>query len=373
MKKRDNMKKPVTSSILLSVIILFSISIIFIPSNGYAEEISVKSMGVEKTSIITFTNDGKQDVKTFRIWLSQDANFESFKTEKGWIGEKNSQGVIVFSSSESIKENQSVKFGIKTDKPNPVINWKGLDKTNSVIDTGVISTTKIDKVDYNPVIDSNNTVFDKDGEIYSNSEFRIIPDKPNAGSTIRVVGENFGASKVFDFHIDDKKIGSFETNNDGNFMTTMKIPEDVGGDRIDFKVKNNLNEEKSLSLRLAESQNRIEETEDLKISINGIENTVYRGDKLQLFGTASPNSSVILEIKDSQNNMINSRTEKVDGTGNWKLQSPINIPFDAEFGKYTVTVSDGRNQNLKYWNIETNKTILLNPTEIMFEPGKIIN
>ena len=372
MKKMGNLKKQVTSSILLSVIILFSVSIIFMPSNGYAEEISVKSMGVEKTSIMTFTNDGKQDVKTFRIWLSQGANFESFKTEKGWIGEKNSQGVIVFSSSESIKENQSVKFGIKTDKSNPVINWKGLDKTNSVIDTGVISTTKIDKANDNPVIDSNNNVFDKDGEIYSNSVFRIIPDKPNAGSTIRVVGENFGASKVFDFHIDEKKIGSFETDNDGNFMTTMKIPEDIGGDRIDFKIKNNLNEERSLSLRLGESQNRIEEAEGLKIAINGIENTVYRGDKLQLFGTASPNSAIILEIKDSQNNIINSRTEKVDGTGNWELQSTINIPFDAEFGKYTVTVSDGRNQNLKYWNIETDKTILLNPTEIMFEPGKII-
>ena len=170
MKKMANMKKSVTSSIVLSVIILFSVSIIFMPSNGYAEEISVKSMGVEKTSIITFTNDGNQDVKTFRIWLSQDANFESFKTEKGWIGEKNSQGVIVFSSSESIKENQSVKFGIKTDKPNPVINWKGLDTTNSVIDTGVISTTKIQKVNQNPNIDSNKNIMDNDGEIFTDSE-----------------------------------------------------------------------------------------------------------------------------------------------------------------------------------------------------------
>ena len=57
-----------------------------------------------------------KDVKTFRIWLSQNANFESFKTEKGWIGEKTPQGVIIFTSSEPIKENESVKFGIKTDK-----------------------------------------------------------------------------------------------------------------------------------------------------------------------------------------------------------------------------------------------------------------
>ena len=372
MKKMANMKKSVTSSIVLSVIILFSVSIIFMPSNSYAEEINVKSIGVEKTSIITFTNDGTQDVKTFRIWLSQDSNFESFKTEKGWIGEKNSQGVIVFSSSESIKENQSVKFGIKTDKPNPVINWKGLDTTNSVIDTGVISTGNIQKVNQNPNIDSNKNIIDKDGEIFSNSEFRIIPDKPNAGSTIRVVGENFGSSQYFDFYIGNNKIGDFETDNNGNFITTMKIPDNIAGDRIEFKVKNNQGEEKIFSLRLGENQNRLEKLEDTRITINGIENSVHRGDKLELFGTASPGSSVIIEIKDPDQNIINSRTGKVDGTGNWKLESSISIPFDAPFGKYTILTSDGRNQSLKYWTIETDKTILLNPTEKMFEPGSII-
>jgi hypothetical protein len=342
------------------------------PSNGYAEEISVKSMGVEKTSIITFTNDGTQDVKTFRIWLSQDVNFESFKTEKGWIGEKNSQGVIVFSSSESIKENQSVKFGIKTDKPNPVINWKGLDTTNSVIETGVISTTKIQKVSDNPNIESNKNNADTDGEIFSNSEFRIIPDKPNLGSTIRVVGENFGASQLFDFYIESNRIGSFETDNDGNFITTMKIPNNISKDRIDFKIKNNQGEEKIVSLRLGENQNRVEKSENTKITINGIDNVVNRGDKLELFGTASPGSAVILEIKDPNQNTINSRTVKVDGAGNWKLDTPISIPFDLPFGKYTITTSDGRNQNLKYWTIETDKSILLSPTELMFDPGSAI-
>ena len=371
MKKMTNIKKSQNKGILLSVVILFSVSLILVPSNGYAEEINVKSMGVEKTSIITFTNDGTKDVKTFRIWLSQDAKFESFKTEKGWVGEKNSQGVIVFSSSESIKENQSVKFGIKTDKPNPVINWKGLDKTNSVIDTGVISTTKIQKVDQNPNIEPSKNVIDNDGEIFSKSEFRIIPDKPNAGSTIRVVGENFGASQIFDFYIDSNKIGNFETDNNGKFITTMKIPNNISEDRIEFKVKNNQGEVKIVSLRLGDSQNRIEKT-DVKITINGIGKVVHRGDNLELFGTASPGSAIIIEIKDPQQNTINSRTEKVDGTGNWKLDKPINIPFDAPFGKYTITTSDGKNQNLKYWTIETNKTILLTPTEIMFESGSVI-
>ena len=372
MEFKVNMKKSVTSSIILSAIILFSVSIIFVPSNGYAEEISVKSMGVEKTSIITFTNDGTQDVKTFRIWLSQDANFESFKTEKGWIGEKNSQGVIVFSSSESIEENQSVKFGIKTDKPNPVINWKGLDKTNSVIDTGVTSTTKIQKVNEVSEINSNSNIIDNDGEIYSNSVFRIIPDKPNVGSTIRVVGENFGASQLFDFYIDNNKIGSFETDINGDFITTKKIPDNISSDRVDFKIKNNQNEEKIVSLRLGNEQNRIGTLEEVKITINGIKQTAYRGDKLDISGTASTGSTIIVEIKGPNGSIINTRTAEVDSIGNWKLDNPIDIPFNAKFGKYTITVSDGKSQSLKYWTIESNKIISLSPTKVMFEPGKII-
>ena len=372
MRKTSNMNKLSEKSIFLSIVILFSISLILTPLNGYAEEIDVKSVGVQETSIITFTNNGIKDVKIFRIWLSQDANFQSFKTEKGWIGEKNQQGVIVFSSSEPIKENQSVKFGIKTDKPNPVINWKGIDKINSVIDTGVITTAEIEGVNQNPQINSNNGIRDTDGEIFSDSTFKIIPDKPNPGSTIRIAGEKFGASQVFDFYINAKKIGSFDTDNQGNFITTMKIPENEIQDRVDFKIKNNQGEEKILSLRIGNNENRYNESTNSKITLEGISNTIHRGEQLQITGTGSPSTSLILEIKDPFQKIVNSRTAKVDSTGNWKLESNINIPFDIPFGKYTIITSDGRNQNLKYFTIETDKTILINPTKIMFKVGEVI-
>ena len=372
MKKIMDMKKSSKREIFLSIIVLFSISLMLTPLNGYAEEIDVKSVGLDKTTIITFSNDGSKDLKTFRIWLSQDANFQSFKTEKGWIGEKTPQGVIVFSSSESIKENESVKFGIKTDKPNPVINWKGLDQTSSIIDTGVITTTTMKSVIQNPEISEEKNIKNNNGEIFSDSIFRIIPDKPNPGSTIRVTGENFGASQFFDFYINDNKIGSFETDNKGHFMTTMIIPDTEDKDRVDFKIKNNQGEEKVISLRLGNSENRITELIDNKISVNGIKNIIYRGDILEISGTATPGTAVITEIKDPEQVVINSRTAKVDGTGNWKLETPINIPYDAQFGKYSITVSDGRNQSLKYWEVKTDKIILINPTEIMFDPGQII-
>jgi len=372
MKKITNMKKSSKRGILLSAIILFSVSLILTPLNGFAEEIDVKSVGLDKTTIITLTNDGFKDVKTFRIWLSQDTNFQSFKTEKGWIGEKTPQGVIIFTSSESIKENESVKFGIKTNKANPIINWKGLDQTSSTIDTGVIGTTAIKSVIENPKIVNKENIKNGNGEIFSESTFRIIPDKPNVGSTIRVTGENFEASQYYNFYINDDRIGNFETDTSGHFMTTMIIPNTQIKDRVDFKVKNNQGEEKIVSLRLGNNENRITDLINDKISINGIKKIVHRGDKLEITGTATPGTAVIVEIKNPEQIIINSRTAKVDGTGNWKLDTSINIPYDAQFGKYSIVVSDGRNQSLKYWEIETNKIILINPTEIMFEPGEII-
>ena len=371
-KKTNIMNKSSKRGIFLAIGILFSISLLLIPSNGYAEEINVKSVGVEKTAIITLTNDAVKEIKTFRIWLGQDSNFESFKTEKGWIGEKTPQGVIIFTSSQPIKENESVKFGIKTDKANPIINWKGLDETNSVIDTGVIKSKKLEKVNPNPDLESNKNIENNNGEIFSDSSFRIIPDKPNIGSTIRVTGDNFEVSQFYDFYIDTKKIGSFETDNKGYFMTTMKIPETEIKDRVDFKIKNNQGEEKVVSLRLGDSKNRITQFDEIKISINGIDNIVYRGDILEISGTATPGTAIITEIKDPQKNIINSRTAKVDGTGNWKLENGINIPFDALLGKYSITVSDGRHQQLKVWTVETDKIIIINPEKIKFDAGELI-
>jgi len=356
-----------TRGILLTIVVLFSVSLILIPSNGYAEEINVKSVELDKTTIISFTNDAVEDVKTFRIWLGENVNFKSFKTEKGWIGEKNPQGVIIFTSSEPIKTGESVKFGFKTDKSSPVINWKGLDQTNIIIDTGVVVSTKITKVNQNPEINLR-----EDGEIFSKSTFRIIPEKPNSGSTIRVTGEAFGASQIFDFYIDTEKIGSFETDEDGFFITTMKIPNTQTSDRVDFKVKNNQGEEKIVSLRLGDNNNRVTELKEIKVSVNGIKNIVHRGDILELSGTATPGKSIIAEITDPNKITINSRTAKVDGTGNWKLSEPINIPFDALFGKYSITISDGRNHILKNWVIETDKVIIINPTQQMFEAGELI-
>ncbi len=98
MANRNYMNKSSMRGIFLSITLLFSIMLLAIPSNVYAEEVNVKSFAFEETTIIEITNDSDEEVNSFRIWLGGGLSFKSFKTEKGWIGEKTPQGVIIFTS-----------------------------------------------------------------------------------------------------------------------------------------------------------------------------------------------------------------------------------------------------------------------------------
>jgi len=94
MANLDYMNKSSKRGIFLSITLLFSIVLIAIPSNVYAEEVNVKSFAFEDTTIIEITNDSDEEINSLRIWLGSGFSFKSFKTEEGWVGEKTNFHII---------------------------------------------------------------------------------------------------------------------------------------------------------------------------------------------------------------------------------------------------------------------------------------
>ena len=365
MRSLDSMNRSSTRGVILSIALLFSIILISVPS--YAEEVSVKSIALDETTVIELTNDSDVDITAFRIWLGSDFSFKSFKTEKGWVGEKTPQGVIIFTSSESIKPGESVKFGVKTDKLSSGINWKALDKQDTQVGTGKSIASSLPNAvgDPNEKGNSGNT----DISISSESTFRIVPEKPSVGSTIRVTGEKFGASQMFDIYINSEKIGNFETNEVGHFMTTVKIPENQNADRADIKIVNKSGEEKKISLRVGQITNRVIDSMDIPLTIQGIPTVIHRGDLLEVFGTGNPNSAVKMEINGPDGDFIITVTAETDSKGNWKVE-PILVPLDRPLGEYIGVLSDGRNSKTITWTLESNKKIIITPITLKFDPGQ---
>jgi hypothetical protein len=357
-----SMNKSSVRGMVLSIALLLSV-VIVIPV--YAE-VNVNSVALEETTIIELTNEQNENVNTFRIWTGSDFSFKSFKTEKGWVGEKTPQGVIVFTSSEPIKKGESVKFGVKTDKVNSGINWKALDSEDKQIYTGKVLPKELSTPSENPENQQENT----STSISAESSFRIVPKEPNVGSSIRVTGEKFGASQEFDFYIDSMKIGSFETNKDGHFMTSMKIPKEQKADRVDFIVKDKKGEEKKLSLRINEEKNRIT-SENIELTIKEVPNVIHRGEFLKIFGTGKPGNPITLAVIGPNGEQIRTRATEIDNKGNWELE-PLIVPVDRPFGKYTGVISDGREEKTISWSVESDKVIVITPTSLKFEPGQTI-
>lgn len=379
MTKNRHMRKSSRGGIVLSLVLLLTIIAITVPSNVFAEtlttsststvestgvgfSINAKSHSFEETTIIEFTNDGTKDVSSFRIWLNEGFVFKSFKTESGWVGEKTPQGVIILTSSKVVKPGESVKLGIKTDMPNPEINWKALDK-NKEVQSGLTVPEEISQ--------SIPTLKNSGLGITDNSAFRIIPEKPNAGSTIRVTGNDFGPSQQFEFSIDTHKLGTFQTDDKGFFMTTIIIPETQSQERSDFIVKDLQGNEKKISIRIGTLGTKIPTSENIQLTIKGISGTIQIGDMLEVSGTATPNGVVTGTIKNPDGVIINTRTAQVDAKGNWKLE-PILVPLDSKLGRYNADITDGRETISKSWVVESSKVIVITPLKIKFAPGETI-
>ena len=169
--------------------------------------------------------------------------------------------------------------------------------------------------------------------------------------------------------MDSKKIGSFETDQDGHFMTTMKIPEDGEADRVDFKIKDKDGEERKISIRLGEIENR-SLVEDVKLTVNGIPKIVHRGDILEVFGTAQPSSGITAKIVNSDGEIINTRAAEVDSKGNWESEEEVLISLDTPFGDYSAIISDGREEITVSWTVESDKIIDIKSSSSKYEAGE---
>ena len=128
------MKRYSTSGIFISVLLVFSIfTLISISEVNAAEIISVHAKGYENTIVIEFENESTSKIKTIKMWPGGEVTFQSFKSEPGWGGGKYSDGkLLIFTATNTLNPDESVKFGLVTDEKVNAINWKALDRNDSL-------------------------------------------------------------------------------------------------------------------------------------------------------------------------------------------------------------------------------------------------
>ena len=340
------MKVRSKSSFFITMLLILSFFTSFAILEGNAvENISVSAKGFENTVIIEFKN-GEQNtakIKTINIWLASGDSFKSFKAESGWSGQTYGSGQgLTFSTSDVLNPGESVKFGAITSKKMDAINWKVIDENENEIGPAKIVIMEISQTSV--IIQSENVTEEnvqQTGEsLYGTKKF--IPENLRTGANMRLVGNGFSSEQTHQFYLNDEFLKSAKSDEQGNFITTIRIPDTVDVGLNEFKIINEFGDLQISSIIINEQKNRLIKVGQViqEFKITDIPQSVILDETLSISGVGQPNSPVMITIK-NEDVMETIQIVDIGVNGEWNFQRPINA--NDELGDRTIIIRNDFN------------------------------
>ena len=351
---------------LLSIFTTFSISEV-----QAAENIFVNAKSFDNTIIIEFENGEKNtsNINTIRIWLSTDNSFKSFKSEPGWGGGKYSDGqLLVFTATNLLKPGESVKFGAITDKKASEIYWKIFDEKENELDSDKTTTVEISQTTI--VVEEDSKMIEEiketGGNLYGTKKF--IPDKFRIDSNLRLVGNGFNSEQTLQFYLANILLESTKTDKQGNFITTLHIPDTINTGTNEFIIKNESGDLQSTSVNIAESKNRFLR-QSSAFEITSIPPEIRLGETLSITGNGIPLSTIIL-TKNTENTVEKIRVIDINANGNWSFEELVEV--DEIIGTKTYLLKNGANHILREIEFKSDKSLNLFTAATRFNQGDTV-
>jgi len=365
------MRRYSTSGIFTSVLLVFSIFTLLSISEVNAEEvISVNAVSYENTIIIEFENESASKIKTIRMWISGEKSFKSFKTELGWSGGKYSDDkLLIFTVTDTLNPGESVKFGLTTIEKVNAINWKALDQNENEIDTRKTSTQEISQTISSYVEEEGKTIEEvKEGgsDLYGSKKF--IPEKIRAGSDIRLIGNGFGSEKNLKLYLDNTILKSVKTDEQGNFLATISIPETYKVGTSEFFIKDEYENFQSSNIYIEESKNRFLKT--TKFQVNNFPAKIGHNELLTISGNAYPQSAVILAFENNDRVLEKVRVVTANSNGEWIFEE-ITDRNDS-IGEKFVIFKNNQDKTTKNLTVKSDYLIQISTSAVRYNLGETV-
>jgi len=366
----NDMKVYKLSSIFASVLLIFSIFTLLSISEVNAEEvISVNAKGYQNTIIIEFENESASKIKTIKMWLGGDATFKSFKVESDW-GYTPASKLVVFTAINTLNSGESVKFGLITNEKATGINWKALDQNDNEIDK---RKTTIQEISHTTpsFIEEESEAIDQIKEtgsaLYGIKKF--IPEKLRIGSDVRLVGNGFGAEEELKLYLDTTILKSVNTDEQGNFLTTISIPDTYDTGTSEFIIKNESGNFQSTNINIEEQKNRFLKT--TAFEVNSITTEISYDEMLTFSGSAYPQSAIIISFEDSERNLEKTRVITANSNGEWVFEETIDRT-DIVGEKYVI-FKNNQDKTTKNLTVKSDYKIDIFASAVRYNVGNTVS
>ena len=367
----NDMRRYSTSGIFISVLLVFSIfTLISISEVNAAEVISVNAKGYENTIIIEFENESASKIKTIKVWPGGEVTFTSFKSEPGWGGGKYSDSkLLIFTATNTLNPGESVKFGLVTDEKVNAINWKALDRNDNDIDKGKISIQVISETSSDIIEEESKEVEqakETGDELYGTKKF--IPEKIRPGSDIRLVGSGFGSEKNLKLYLDSTILKSVNTDKQGNFLTTISIPDTHNIGTSEFIIKDESDNIQTTNINVEEPKNRFLKTSNFEV--NSIPAEIRYEETLTISGSAYPQSAIIIAFENNERVLEKTRVVSANANGEWVFEETIERTDDL--GEKFVIFKNNNDKTTKSLTVKSDYLIQISTSAVRYNAGETV-
>jgi len=365
------MKGYSTSAIFISVLLVFSIfTLISISEVNAAEVISVNAKGYENTIIIEFENESTSKIKTIRVWAGGEVTFTSFKSEPGWGGGKYSDSkLLIFTATNTLNPGESVKFGLITDEKVNAINWKALDPNDNDVDKGKISIQVISEISSDLIEEESKEIEqakETGDELYGTKKF--IPEQIRSGSDVRLVGSGFGSEKNLKLYLDSTILKSVNTDKQGNFLTTISIPDAYNVGTSEFIIKDEFENIQTTTINIKESKNRFLKTTNFEV--NSIPAEIRYEETLTISGNAYPQSAIIIAFENNDRVLEKTRVISANANGEWVFEE--SIERTDNLGEKFVIFKNNQDKSTKNLTIKSDYLIQISTSAVRYNAGEAV-
>jgi len=365
------MKGYSTNAIFLSALLVLSIFTLISISEVNAEEvISVNAKGYENTIIIEFENESTSKIKTVKMWPGEEVTFTSFKSEPGWGGGKYSDSkLLVFTATNTLNPGESVKFGLVTDEKVNAINWKALDRNDNDIDKGKISIQVISETSSDIIEEESKKVEqakETGDELYGTKKF--IPEKIRPGSDIRLVGTGFGSEKNLKLYLDSTILKSINTDKQGNFLTTISIPDAHNIGTSEFIIKDESDNIQTTSINVEEPKNRFLKTSNFEV--NNVPAEIRYEETLTVSGSAYPQSAIIIAFENNERVLEKTRVVSANANGEWVFEETIERT--ENLGEKFVIFKNNNDKTTKSLTVKSDYLIQISTSAVRYNAGETV-
>jgi len=169
-------------------------------------------------------------------------------------------------------------------------------------------------------------------------------------------------------YLDSTILKSVNTDKQGNFLTTISIPDAYNVGASEFILKDEFDNIQTTSINVEEPKNRFLKTSEFEV--NSVPAEIRYEETLTISGSAYPQSAIIIAFENNERVLEKIRVVSANANGEWVFEETIERT--ADLGEKFVIFKNKQDKTTKSLTVKSDYLIQISTSAVRYNAGETV-